>query len=171
MKTDLFQSYGHCWVFQISWHIEYSSLRALSFRIWNNSTGIPDILGCEVKRALGSITMNKASGGDGIPVELESNPKRWCCESAALSMPANWKTALATWLEKVCFHSNPKERQWQRLFKLLHNLHSFHTLAKKCSRFSKPDFNSTWTMNFQLFKLDLEKAEEPEIKLPTSDGS
>ena len=35
-----------------------------------------DILECEVKLALGSITMNKASGGDGIPVELFSNPKR-----------------------------------------------------------------------------------------------
>ena len=34
-----------------------------------------------------------------------------------------------------------------------------------------PGFNSTWTMNFQMFKLDLEKAEEPEIKLPTSVGS
>ena len=32
-------------------------------------------------------------------------------------------------------------------------------------------FNSTWTMNFQIFKLDLEKEEEPEIKLPTSTGS
>ena len=50
-------------------------------------------------------------------------------------------------------------------------LHSSHTLANKCSKFSKPDFNSTWTMNFQMFKLDLEKAEEPEIKLPTSIGS
>ena len=47
-------------------------------------------------------------------------------------------------------------------------LHSSHTLAKKCSKFSKPGFNSTWTMEFQMFKLDLEKAEEPEIKLPTS---
>ena len=36
----------------------------------------PDILECEVKWALGSITMNQVSGGDGIPVELESNPKR-----------------------------------------------------------------------------------------------
>ena len=36
----------------------------------------PDILECEVKWALGSITMNKASGGEGIPVELTSNPKR-----------------------------------------------------------------------------------------------
>ena len=50
-------------------------------------------------------------------------------------------------------------------------LHSSHTLAKKCSKFSKPDFNITWTMNFQMFKLDLEKAEEPEIKLPRSIGS
>jgi len=44
-------------------------------------------------------------------------------------------------------------------------------LAKYCSKFSKPGFNSTWTVNFQMFKLDLEKAEEPEIKLPTSAGS
>ena len=50
-------------------------------------------------------------------------------------------------------------------------LHSSHTLAKLCSKFSKPGFNSTWTVNFQMFKLDLEKAEEPEIKLPTSVGS
>ena len=50
-------------------------------------------------------------------------------------------------------------------------LHSSHTLVKLCSKFSKPGFNSTWTVNFQMFKLDLEKAEEPEIKLPTSTGS
>ena len=41
MKTDLFQSYGHCWVFQICWHIECSTFIASSFRIWNSSTGIP----------------------------------------------------------------------------------------------------------------------------------
>ena len=41
MKTDLFQSCGHCWVFQICWHIEFSTFRASTFRIWNNSTGIP----------------------------------------------------------------------------------------------------------------------------------
>ena len=50
-------------------------------------------------------------------------------------------------------------------------LHSSHTLVKKCSKFSKPGFSNTWTMNFQMFKLVLEKAEEPEIKLPTSTGS
>ena len=50
-------------------------------------------------------------------------------------------------------------------------LHSSHTLAKSCSKFSKPGFSNTWTLNFQIFKLDLEKAEEPEIKLPPSIGS
>ena len=50
-------------------------------------------------------------------------------------------------------------------------LHLSHTLAKECPKFSNPGFNSMWTENFQIFKLDLEKAEEPEFKLPTSIGS
>ena len=41
MKMNLFQSCGHCWVFQICWHIECSTFTASSFRIWNSSTGIP----------------------------------------------------------------------------------------------------------------------------------
>ena len=49
--------------------------------------------------------------------------------------------------------------------------HSFRTLAKQYSKFSKLGFNSMWTKNFQVFKLDLEKAEERENKLPASTGS
>ena len=41
MKTDLFQSCGHCRVFQICWHTECSTLTASSFSIWNSSAGIP----------------------------------------------------------------------------------------------------------------------------------
>ena len=41
MKTDLFQSCGQCWVFQICWHIKCSTFTASSFRIWNSSIGIP----------------------------------------------------------------------------------------------------------------------------------
>ena len=41
MKTELFQSWGHCWVFQICWHIECSTLTASCFRTWNSSAGIP----------------------------------------------------------------------------------------------------------------------------------
>ena len=78
----------------------------------------PDILECEVKWALGSITMNKARGGDGIPVEIFQILK----DDAVKVLPANLEnSAVATGLEKVSFHSNPKERQCQRMLKLLHN--------------------------------------------------
>ena len=51
-----------------------------------------------------------------------SNPERWWCESAAVNMPANLENfPVATGLEKVSFHSNPKERQCQRMLKLLQN--------------------------------------------------
>ena len=51
-----------------------------------------------------------------------SYPKRWCCESVTLNMPANLEnSAVTTGLEKVSLHSNPKKRQCQRIFKLLHN--------------------------------------------------
>ena len=83
----------------------------------------PDIMECEVKWALGSITPNKASGGDGIPVELFQTLKDECCESAAINMPANLEnSAVATGLEKVSFHSSPKERQCQRMLKESHSV-------------------------------------------------
>ena len=76
----------------------------------------PDILECEVKWVLETITMNKASGGDGIPVELFQILKDDAVESAALNMPANLENSVvATGLEKVSFHSNPKERQCQTM--------------------------------------------------------
>ena len=77
----------------------------------------PNILECKVKCVLGSITMNKASGGDGIPVELFQILK-----DDAVNMPANLEnSAVATGLEKVSFHSNPKERQCQRMLRLPHD--------------------------------------------------
>ena len=67
----------------------------------------PDTLEHEVKWALGSITMNKASGGNGIPVELFQILK-----DDALNMSASLEnSAVAKGLEKVSFHSSPKE--WQ----------------------------------------------------------
>ena len=77
-----------------------------------------EILECEVKRALGSITTNKASGGDGIPVELFQILK----DEAVKVLPANLEnSAVATGMEMVNFHSYPKEGQCQRMFKLPHN--------------------------------------------------
>ena len=69
---------------------------------------------------------------------------------------------------KVSFHSNPKEGQCQRNVQTTAQLHSFHMLARWCSKSFKLGFNSIWTENYQIYKLDLEKAEEPEMKLPTS---
>ena len=50
-------------------------------------------------------------------------------------------------------------------------LHSFHMLVRLCSKSFKLGFSNTWTKNFQMYKLGLEKAEEPETKLPTFVGS
>ena len=82
----------------------------------------PDIRECEVKWALGSITMNKASRGDGIPVELFQILKDDAVKVLHSICQKIWKTQ--QWpqgLEKVSFHSNPKERQCQRMLKLPHN--------------------------------------------------
>ena len=82
----------------------------------------PDILECEVKWGVGSITMNKASGGDGIPVELFQILKDKAVKVLHTIMSKNLENlAVATGLEKVSFHSNPKERQCQRMLKLPHS--------------------------------------------------
>jgi len=72
----------------------------------------PDILECEVKWALGSITMNKASGGDGIPAELFQILKDDTVKVLhSICQQILENLAVATGLEKVRFHSSPKERQ------------------------------------------------------------
>ena len=84
----------------------------------------PYILECKVKWALGSITMNKASGGDGIPAELfqilNDAVKVLHSMGEQLWKPQQWPQ---DW--KMCFHSNPKERQCQRMFKLPHSCTHF----------------------------------------------
>ena len=77
-----------------------------------------DILECKVKWVLESITMNKASGGHGIPAELFLIPKDDAVKVLQSICPANLEnSAVATGLEKVSFHSNPKERQCQSMLK------------------------------------------------------
>ena len=78
----------------------------------------PDILEFEVKRALGSITMNKASGGDGIPVELKDDAVKVLhsiCQQIwkTQQWPQDWKRSV--------FNPTPKEGQCQRIFKLWYN--------------------------------------------------
>ena len=130
----------------------------------------PDILECEVKWALESITANKASGGDGIPVELFQILKddavkvlHSICQQIWKTQhwPQDWKRSVFILIPKK---GNAKEcSNYHRITLTSHP-------SKECSKFSKSGFSSTWTVNFQIFKLDLEKAEEPETKLPTSVG-
>ena len=80
-----------------------------------------DILEFEVKWALGSITKNKASGGDGIPADLFQFLKVDAVKLLHSICQQIWKTQQWSRLEKLSFHSNSKEKQCQRMFKLLHN--------------------------------------------------
>ena len=84
-----------------------------------------DILECEAKRILRNITMNKASGGDGILAELFQILKDDAVKLLHSMCQQIWKTAVAIGLENVSFHSNPKEGKCQRVFKLLHSCAHF----------------------------------------------
>ena len=82
----------------------------------------PDMVECEFKWALGSITMNKASGGKGLSAELFQILKADAVKvlhSICQEIKQTNNSAVATGLKKVSFLSNPKEGQCQRMFKLL----------------------------------------------------
>ena len=81
----------------------------------------PDFLECAVKWALETITTNKASGGDGIPGELFQILEDDAVKVLHSVCQKIGNSAVTTGLEKVSFHSNPKERQCQRMLKLPHN--------------------------------------------------
>jgi len=102
------------------WH-EYTELYKKDLHDPENQNGVvthlePDILEYEAKWALGSITTNKASGGDGIPVELFQILKDDAVKVLHSVNQQIWKTQQWPMLEQVSFHSNPKERQCQRMF-------------------------------------------------------
>ena len=81
MKTDLFQSCGHCWVFQMCWHIECSTCTASSFRIWNSSTGIPS-----PPLALFVVMLSKAP----LTSHSKMSGSRWVITSSWLS--GSWRS-------------------------------------------------------------------------------
>ena len=97
----------------------------------------PDILECEVKWALESITTNKASGGDGILVELFQILKDDAVKVLHSICQQIWKTQPwpQDWKRSV-FIPIPKKAQTTE------QLHSSHTLVKLCSKFSKPGFSN-----------------------------
>ena len=90
-----------------------------------------------------------------------------CCTQYASKFG---KLSSGHWTGKGQFSFQSQRKLMPKNVQTTAQMHSSHTL-EKCSKSSNPGFNSMWTVNFQMFKLDFEKAEEPEIKLPTSGGS
>ena len=129
----------------------------------------PDILECEVKWEASLRTKLV----EGIEFQL-SYSKSWkvilwkCCTQYGSKFG---KLSSGHRTGKGQFSFQSQRKAMPKNVQTTAQLHSSHTLAKYCSKFFKPGFNSKWTVNFQMFKLDSEKAEEPEIKLPTSTGS
>ena len=114
--------------------------------------------------------MNKAIGSDGIPAELFKILKDDAVKVLHSICQQIWKTQ--QWpqnCKRSVFIPIPKKGNAKECS-------NYHTIAlishaSTCSKSFKLGFNSMWTENFQMFKMDLEKGEEPEIKLPTSVGS
>ena len=119
---------------------------------------------------LGSITTNKASGGDGIPVELLQILKDDSVEVLHSICQQIWKTQQwpQDWKRSVLIPI-PKKGSAKECSNYCTVALISH--ARKVMLKILQGFSNMWTMNFQMFKLVLEKAEEPEIKLPTSAGS
>ena len=131
----------------------------------------PDILECEVRWALESITMNKASGCDGIPVGLFQILKDDAVEVLHSICQQIWRTQQWSQFWKVSIFiplpkkGNPKECL------------NYHTIAlishasKVMLKILQARLQQYVNREFQMFKLVLKRAEEPEIKLPISAGS
>ena len=131
----------------------------------------PDILECEVKLDLESITMNKTSGGDGIPVDLFQILKDDAVKVLHSICQQIWKTQQWPQDRKMSVFipipkkGNAKECSNYRTIALIS-----HT-SKVMLKLLQARLQQYMNHEFQMFKLVLEKAEEPEIKLPTSAGS
>ena len=91
-----------------------------------------------------------------------------CCTQYA-SKSGKFSSAHRTGKDQFSFQS--QRRAMSKTVQTTIQLHSFHMLVRLCSKPFKQSFSSTWTKNSLRYKLGLEKAEEPEIKLPTTTGS
>ena len=132
-----------------------------------------DILECEVKWALGSITTSKASGSNGIPTKLfpKLYPKRGCYQSAALNMPENLEnSAVTTGLENVSFHSSSNKGNAKECSNYCTIALISHA-SKVMLKILQARLQQYVNRELPDVQLVLVKAEEPETKLPISVGS
>ena len=103
----------------------------------------PDILECEVKWALGSITANKATGGDGIPAELLQILKYNAVKVLHSICGQFGKLNSGHRIGKGQFTFQSQRRAMPKNVQTTAQMHSFHMLVRSCSKSSKLCFNST----------------------------
>ena len=103
----------------------------------------PDILGYIVKWALGSITMSKAGGGDQIPTELFQILKMMLLKGCTQYTNKFGKLSSGYRTGKDQFSFKSQRKTMPKNVQATGQLHSFHLLARSCSKFSKPGFIST----------------------------
>ena len=102
----------------------------------------PDILECEVKWTLESISTSKASGGDSIPIKLFQILKNDAVKVLTQYASKFEKLSSGNRTGKIQFSLQSQRRAMPKNAQTTTQLQSFHVLAKKCSKFSKPGFNS-----------------------------
>ena len=131
----------------------------------------PDILEWKVSWALGIINTNKTSGGDGIPVELFQTLKNNAVKVLHSICQQIWKTQQwpQDWKRSV-FIPIPKKGNAKECSDY-HTITLISHTSKVMLKILQARLQQYMNLNVQMFKLVLEKAEEPEIKLPTSVGS
>ena len=128
-----------------------------------------DIVECKVKWTLGSTAVNKASGCNGIPVELFQMLKDDAIKVCHGTKPGRPSSGHRT--EKGQSSSQLPRRVVLNNVLTIRQLHSSPMLVRLYLKSCMLGFIIMWTKNFQMSKLGLEKAEEPEIKLQTFTGS
>ena len=130
-----------------------------------------DILESEVEWVLESTAVNKASGCDGIPVELCKILKDDAIKVLHSVCKQIWKTQQSPhdW-KRLILIPIPKKGSTKECADLW-TIHSSHMLVRSCLKSCMLGFNIMQTKNFQISNLGLEKEEEPEIRLPTFTAS
>ena len=131
----------------------------------------PDILECEAEPALGNTAVSKASECDGLPVELFKTIKDDSIKVLHSICQQIWKTQHWSQDWKCQSSSQFPRRVVLKNALTVRQLHSSPMLVRSCLKSCMLGFRIRWIENFQMSKLGLEKAEEPEIKLSTFAGS
>ena len=138
--------------------------------VWSITHTEPNTLECEVKWALGSITMNRASRHDGIPVELFQILKDDAVKVLHSICQQIWKTQQwpQDWKRSV-FIPIPKKGNAKE-YSNYHPIALISNTSKVMLKILQANLQKYGNCELQMFKQDLEKVDEPEIKLPTSPG-